>query len=295
MIVKRRISAFLTIAWLAGLLGWSLAGLPAAQSASAVKETVRPPLPSDHLKIGDIECKECHSELVENKTLHPVAADCANCHEYKDKEESGEISFVLEGNSLCMMCHADKQEDLESKKSKHAAVEAGCVFCHTPHSSAEPVLLKEKVNGLCYVCHSDKQEELAEPAFGHAPIKDVGCVACHNPHTSNDPPLLKVAVNDLCLACHRMNAESRKDKVSLAVLSQPLVPADYAKKAKNVPLDRSGRGHPYMRHPVAHVPDPSDPGKKMSCLSCHDPHAGKNVQMYKGGKNKTELCASCHK
>ena len=293
---KKKIPLVLFACWSIGVLFWTVSSstsLPTRLSPSASKTT--PSATAKHPKIGKADCKECHGALVKRKNLHPVAEECGNCHEYSETKEAGEVKLLGEGAALCLTCHVDKQEDFANKKFKHAAAEADCTVCHNPHSTDEPVLLKDKANSLCFMCHSDKEEELTKKAFAHAPIKDVGCIACHNPHTADHSPLLKVQVNDLCMTCHRMSADSRKDPASALILSQRSMPAGYAGKARKVVLDRDEKGHPYIGHPVSNVPDPSEPKKMMSCLSCHSPHAGKVRQMFKGDVSKGQLCDRCHK
>ena len=55
-----------------------------------------------------------------------------------------------------------------------------------------------------------------------------------------------------------------------------------------------GRGHPIAGHPYKDVPDPSAPGKTLSCLSCHDPHVGNGVDRLKEGKIRNDFCSRCH-
>ena len=296
MSAQKKIPIVLFACWLVGVLFWTVtssSSAPTALGTSASKTTSSSI--AKHKKIGKTDCKECHRALVQRKNLHPVGEDCANCHEYSETKEGAEVKLASEGTALCFTCHSDKQEDFAKKKFKHSAAEADCTLCHNPHSSDEPALLKDKANQLCYICHSDREEELTKKAFVHAPTKDVGCVTCHNPHTADFSSLLKVQVNDLCLACHGMSAGNKKNKASEVIFSQRLMPARYADKAKKVVLGRDGKGHPYIGHPVSDVPDPSKPTEIMSCLSCHNPHAGKVVQMFKGDMAKSELCDRCHK
>lgn len=291
---RKRLPVAFFLLWLTAVSAWVVSGLsePGSVLAKTAKSTV-----AKHIKIGDTECTACHEEKLENKVVHPVAEDCTSCHQYseqKDKEEA-EMKLMAEGNELCMMCHTDKQEDLEGKKFKHEAAEADCTFCHNPHSTAEPVLLKEKVNSLCFTCHTDQEEELTSKKFAHAPAKDLGCNVCHDPHASDLTTLLKAAGNDLCLACHKYSPRRKKGKAGKIILTQRSVPEGYADKARKVILGKNGKGHPYIGHPVGGVPDPSRPNEKLSCLSCHNPHAGKVRQMFQGDLGKQQLCDKCHK
>lgn len=280
------------------LLCWLVVVCLTRQNSSPVTATTNsftPVSAAKHKKIGKTDCKECHGGLLKQKELHPVAEECAGCHEYTETKDAAEVKLTSAPPELCLTCHSDKQEDFEKKKFKHAAAEADCTLCHNPHSTDEPALLKDKANQLCFMCHTDKQDEINEKPFTHAPAKDVGCSTCHNPHTADFPTLLRVNVNGLCLACHGMTAAKKPDKTVLVVFSHRSMPEKYADKAKKIFLGRDGKGHPYMGHPVSDVPDPSNPKQMMTCLSCHNPHAGKVVQMFKGDVSKQALCDKCHK
>jgi predicted CXXCH cytochrome family protein len=284
MFPQKKIPFVLLVCWSISMLCWTVSSSMSspAMGGPSARVTTSPAI-AKHQKIGKKDCKECHGGLVKHKNLHPVGEECSNCHEYSETKDTGEVKFVSEGPALCLTCHADKQEDLAKKKFKHVAAETDCNTCHDAHSSDEPALLKDKVNQLCFNCHSDKEEEITKKAFPHAPIKDVGCIACHNPHTSNFASLVKVQGNDLCLSCHKMAGGNKKDEAGLVILSQRSMPGGY------------GKGHPYLGHPVGGVPDPSEANKSMSCSSCHNPHAGKTRQMFKGDVNKGQLCDRCHK
>jgi predicted CXXCH cytochrome family protein len=49
-------------------------------------------------------------------------------------------------------------------------------------------------------------------------------------------------------------------------------------------------------HPVAEEVDPSEPTRPMTCISCHDPHAGKGSprRFVTATKSSSPLCVRCH-
>jgi len=62
-------------------------------------------------------------------------------------------------------------------------------------------------------------------------------------------------------------------------------------------LDGVTVGHPLPGHPVSAEVDPSRPGKRFGCLSCHDPHATKDVSRQNIVKNEAaqrKFCVRCH-
>lgn len=96
----------------------------------------------------------------------------------------------------------------------------------------------------------------------------VECASCHNPHTTPNPFLLAKPVNDLCGACHEKRASG-----------------------KHV-LGASGLGD---NHPVAGKPDPLRPGKKLSCATCHDPHASSLRSSFSRiTRWPDNMCLLCH-
>jgi predicted CXXCH cytochrome family protein len=62
-----------------------------------------------------------------------------------------------------------------------------------------------------------------------------------------------------------------------------------------IELDPSLRfGHPQPAHPVAEVADPLNGGEKLSCLSCHTPHASTLPNLLISPKGGGSLCDACH-
>jgi predicted CXXCH cytochrome family protein len=53
-------------------------------------------------------------------------------------------------------------------------------------------------------------------------------------------------------------------------------------------------GHPAPTHPVAEVADPLNSGEKLSCLSCHTPHASTLPNLLVSAKGARNLCNACH-
>jgi predicted CXXCH cytochrome family protein len=97
----------------------------------------------------------------------------------------------------------------------------------------------------------------------------IECASCHNPHTTKNERMLEKLVNDLCAACHEKRSSG-----------------------KHV-LGSSGLGD---NHPIAGKPDPLRPEKKLTCASCHDPHASSPRAPFAGIKDKpANLCLLCHK
>lgn len=116
------------------------------------------------------------------------------------------------------------------------------------------------VAAACWDCHDAGDAGCMEchDQWGdgkHQSVLAEGCVGCHV-HPDRSPG----EVGALCVGCH----------------------AEYA----------SGR-HGRIRHAVSSDRDPSRPGRKMDCASCHDPH----VPACLGCLDRSELrawCKRCH-
>lgn len=148
---------------------------------------------------------------IEPGTVHPPYAErlCEACHTF---DVGGKTERVLSVQvrpglsrsqdqrmlaepveQLCFECHDDKSPQKAPPGSyTHGPVAAGaCVFCHNPHSSPNPAMLRAAPpRTLCLQCH--QAEDLAANEL-HPPLEDLGdedCTSCHNPHRSSSPYML---------------------------------------------------------------------------------------------------------
>jgi predicted CXXCH cytochrome family protein len=109
------------------------------------------------------------------------AKKCDNCH-----DKTTESGFIKPKNELCQVCHTD----FIKGSYVHGPVAAGdCLFCHEPHTSRYPSLLKKDVDETCGGCHREKRQAAAM----HRKMKDskIDCTECHNPHFGTVPYFLK--------------------------------------------------------------------------------------------------------
>ena len=155
---------------------------------------------------------------------------------------------------------------------------------------------------ICLGCHTDVADLEKKPVH-HQPAFGQGCAVCHEPHGSARAKLLRAEGNALCLECHG------KDSVPQRLEAQHLItifdgkvrlPEDYFDKNKAYVLPlRYNLGHPVSRHPVADVMDPTNIQKvknKLSCVRCHQPHAGGQPQLLvKDQQNNMAFCDNCHR
>lgn len=254
-------------------------------------------------------CIECHEDLAKAKVVHAaLEMGCTSCHGAIDagdvphkKTNKSAKGLSSEQPQLCYDCH-DKAKF--TKKTVHAAIDMGCTGCHDPHSSKNAKLLKTSLPELCYGCH---EKEKFSGKSTHSPVAEGDCTGCHDPHSSDAGKLLASAQPDLCFNCHDKAAFSKKT-VHMPV-TEGCMECHSPHAGANVFLLRkpmnnlciechneqskgghvlSGFGKP---HPLSGKPDPSRPGKEMSCASCHNPHSSDLPILFleKG------ICKRCHK
>lgn len=206
-----------------------------------------------------------------------MSMGCSSCHQAS--KDGTSIGLAATGDALCFMCHPDKKDLLKKKYVHPAFREMVCTACHDPHGSANQKLLKKPVPDLCLTCHPDKAVD-KKAASVHPPFEAGMCVTCHNPHASDAPYMIQKPpkgfrvkkpirfidgkINGLCFSCHNR--------------------VDFAR-------------HPFGwggGHPLSDEPDPSRPGRKMSCVSCHNPHQSKYQDLFYNTSNQSQMCVYCH-
>jgi len=192
----------------------------------------------------------------------------------------------LEKDADCASCHEDKAKG----KAVHSAIAMGCTTCHDVKTQGETTTVEFTTpkDQLCFTCHEKSKEEVL-----HGPYEKGQCVTCHDPHTSDFPKQLRAEGNPLCLECHAARAKM-EDTISLFGGKQSMSKADFEQAPKIVPDTMTKKGHPFSRHPIADVPDPVR-NEKMSCLSCHQSHAGAQSKLITTAKtNNGDICEACH-
>lgn len=191
----------------------------------------------------------------------------------------------------CASCHEDKTKG----KHVHSAIAMGCTTCHDvkTENNTSTVNLVAPKNELCFTCHAS---EAKEEDTKHGPWSKGQCVLCHDPHTSDNAKQLRAQGNALCLECHEAKPGGIPDKISV-FKTQEVTREDLAGIRRLRITPQSETGHPFENHPIAKVDDPTRPGEKMSCLSCHVPHfspepkLGRDVKL---DKQLTSACDACH-
>jgi len=219
---------------------------------------------------GEINCLECHGDLVQGKSVHAaVSMGCTACHTAVDAGDiphkiSNKIPKGLssEQPDLCYGCH---DRSMFEKKFTHAALGMGCTACHNPHSSKHEKLLTAEMLDLCYNCHD--KAAFTKPGT-HAPVVAGKCLGCHLPHSADYSFLLDNPLSKLCDKCHEGKSSGKH------------ILAGY------------GLGD---RHPTQGNSNPAHPGKELSCTSCHSPHSSiKKSLLSNEAQGPDNFCLMCH-
>ena len=259
--------------------------------------------------LAKLDCSSCHDphgspegKLFLARSVHAPFAEggCDSCHEESSAAKLAEGG----GKALCAACHTDVEKSAAKAKVRHAAIDGDCTFCHSPHASARPKLVRGKDGEACGACHSEQVAGAGEVA--HGVIASLGCEACHEPHGGANGKLLRASGDGLCLACHdgaRLKPAGGASTVKL--LGRFDVPVEDAKAIRTLAVGPSGpANHPVGRHRSSGPPPPASNlfpriqstfQGEMKCLTCHDPHKGKTSRLLaRGAGSATESCLQCH-
>lgn len=204
---------------------------------------------------------------------------------------AGEHPVPLEKNvdaAKCLECHEDKTK----APHVHTAISMGCTTCHEVKVEKDTtnVDLVSPKEELCFTCH-----EKATGATVHGPYNKGKCVWCHDPHVSDNEAQLRASGNALCLECHQDRRIT--GKLALFKTEHELSEEEFQAIPK-IGLDPTlTMGHPMGNHKVAGAPDILHPGKKISCLTCHENHASEREDLVRSAEvngKKSDVCDACH-
>jgi predicted CXXCH cytochrome family protein len=261
----------------------------------------------DKQPFASADCVQCHDphqssrpKLMQAFMHAPFEggkSSCDTCHQpVKDNKV---VLTQASAKELCVTCHSDKAEQIDKAKVQHPGAMGDCTDCHNPHAGKSPGFPKPDAVNVCLSCHAE-QAELRKKKHLHQPAFEQGCATCHMPHGSDNAHLLRAATtNALCLECHGPDVNPAKvesDHLVAVFDGAVKLPEDYFAKVPILPL-RYNAGHPTDRHPVSDAMDLKTRTMiPMTCLTCHQPHAGGNAGMLvKDQEPNMAFCKNCHK
>lgn len=227
-------------------------------------------------------CATCHQGIIpaSARSVHKVVAEgtCMKCHD--PHAASNKFNLLSAGNKLCLGCHKSMGETLPKVKFKHPPVEKDCLICHDPHASAKfKFLLKNDVTPLCIGCHKTDKPIFIKKHMNY-PVATSRCTGCHDPHGSNVAGILynnvhKPVANKMCNQCH-------EEATSVNPLKIKKEGYELCRGCHNEMINQTF-GKNRIHWPLL--------GKE-GCLSCHNPHAGKQKGILKD--SMITLCGRCH-
>ncbi len=263
------------------------------------------------LKSPDNGCFECHKEsgLAYNKLIgmntHPVnqipkvkikqnyklengKIVCITCHNPHEKGSDGKF-LRYNKLKLCIDCHEDKKEILDTKHDLSSKENDFCQQCHSVHNAKSPIkLFTYKINEkreLCISCHSEKGlVKKTSPQMIHTDknlyqiptsfkSSTIDCIDCHDPHKNgpkkNNKNIFKLSFlkhkeeSIVCFNCHENKTNFINSKHNMLTLQRDLKRFGVSKDDGDL------------------------------CGFCHSIHSYKNIAI-KGIKNQY-ICENCHR
>ena len=182
-----------------------------------------------NLLVDDVSavCVNCHGDFPQGVSNHPAMREgCVTCHDPHAK-----VRGAVESEKVCGRCHRLSDERFHRTHGELDMPKVSqCTFCHEPHVSEYPTLLRGVVHyplqkGGCQTCHNQGLDALPLKYEGsknclrchgqitgtstvveidkvHKPVTQVDCIACHNPHLGERDNFLLEEPEILCGWCH---------------------------------------------------------------------------------------------
>ena len=222
-------------------------------------------------------CLACHQDLTGGRRLvhaPETGGACDTCHAAHSSPRSGLL--LRPGRSLCLSCHVETAEQLESAFLAHPPATDDCRVCHDPHASGDEAMLIADPVSLCTTCHEDVGHAMDSATHPHAAMTaEKACLNCHQPHAGDHGQLLRGPTAKLCFQCHDEDVER---------VAGPTIPSIQAALTESAMVHR--------------------PAARGECTICHQVHGGERDRLLKGeyvhvysafeDASGYALCFSCH-
>lgn len=140
---------------------------------------------------GGMEIRDEQGALITHLHEPYAAGKCGECHGSDNLEMSiaRPVNIADIPSTVCLKCHQEIPDEYRLMHGPVAAAE--CSFCHSPHESSIPNLLKARAPAVCAQCHSAETMTADRPE--HQDLK-ADCLTCHIGHGSHSRGLLRVNV-----------------------------------------------------------------------------------------------------
>jgi len=190
--------------------------------------------------------------------------ECISCH------DQNSIGKTVESQpQLCYKCHDDYNE---SYQFVHGPVGGGyCSICHDPHKSQLNQLLKQPAEQLCLNCHDSST--VYNSKF-HKKNEQTSCIECHNPHGGENRFMPQ---HGSCYKCHN-NYTKVYDFLHGPVAGE-YCSSCHGSHITNTPnlLLNTGNQICLNCHNAKDINSSEyHKNNETDCVTCHNPHGGKN-------------------
>ena len=239
----------------------------------------------------------CHSDMGNDRYVHgPVGAGvCISCHNPHGSLE--EYAVSRPPLPLCLVCHEDKQSELEQEHVHGIITSSGCIDCHDSHESpTEFQLLAGSTSELCYKCHDDAKSKMQNV---HGPVATGDCNACHSAHASPNEFMLPEPGDNLCFLCHEIVQEEMNRPNTHPPVKEACSNCHDAHGSPNKKLLNKVENtlcfdcHEELQQQVEAASVQHGPVEAGNCMDCHLPHGSDYTKLLETATK--QICFACHK
>lgn len=262
---------------------------------------------------GAWSCITCHNPHGTTDTTHFIRSEYAQAF-----ERGTQTNTHVESYFACKGCHtaatADRIRAPDYALRYRGDINMLCISCHITDKSHHPtgltpppairarleasprkVPLSAKGGITCYTCHDNQcatgHQKMTIRFYDRAALTMDLCWICHdrlefykvNPHVE-DPAL--------CVRCHEARPMSG-EKASAALVASPKMVCLQCHDVKPHPSNAD-----HLKTPSSRIhPDDSMPLAKtgeVTCTTCHDAHAGSNLNPKRLRQPAGQICGFCH-
>jgi len=255
----------------------------------------------------NIECLQCHTELIPDLTLPTVhdpfaRKECTTCHTPHGKKVSVSVTtaasqYLRRTRTMIQWLPLRWWFTITEGATEQVGGASGETLSGgtTNVKGAESKLVLPEQE-LCWTCHGSMGLKL-DDLFQHQPFESGRCTSCHNPHASSYTSLLASAPDKLCFTCHPIGRELGREQAHQPVEAGHCTDCHnpHASNYEGILVARQRelcfRCHPSVASKsgmaVQHAPFAND-----NCTGCHEPHGSDFRPLL--NNEQPELCYDCH-
>ena len=171
-----------------------------------------------------------------------------------------------------------------------------CVYCHTPHAgSLSSPLWNRSFSVTTYDMYDGRHSSTIDMTVDAQPTgTSLACLSCHDgtigldvvanaPNSfTGSTPGTSVGVNTMPSGSHALLDTDLRNDHPISIVFDPSQDPSFNSVAS---VKSAG---------VKLFLDPSSPGEKVQCASCHNPHNNTNSPLLRVNNSGSNLCRTCH-